>query len=539
MRRIFSVVMVVCLMFTAIAGTGIVASAIDPEMIDSVTLEDVPVAEAGKTITAPQILPEDDSYDVFAEWVDADYNPASGCFEDGKLYYLIITLTAADGYEFNEYGIDVYIDGYHYYAEPTDTGEYIAEVRNSLLPKIDKVEITGVTEAKIGEVATVDGITVPDGANYYIDYAAWFDYRTGDDVTGNTFEDKKKYELNITVAVDDTKYDFADNVVITVNGKRPEFAFNDISYVDVFLDYSFLESIDKIELPAFLEAEIGDAAVFSDDPVVENDKYTVYADWTVYNTEDDTWEGFEDTFEDGMMYKYTYYISVGDGFAITDETEILVGGKQVNSIYNFVYEDFSMISKMYNFSDLQEIKTVEITVPEPEINADIDPDAITIPEDAEYTLDYFSWGVSADGNIIHAEEAEGKFKEGEYYHIIAGIFANEGYIFAEDLVITVNGKPIDIRITLEMMMDMQLVTPTSVIVPYTFGKLTKEEIITPPGNKVPGNTDKTPQSPLDETPSSIPKAGDNSLPVVMTMAVVLISVMALGAVVLMKKKQSC
>lgn len=86
-------------------------------------------------------------------------------------------------------------------------------------------------------------------------------------------------------------------------------------------------------------------------------------------------------------------------------------------------------------------------------------------------------------------------------------------------------------------MEMQAATPVSIMVPYDFGKLTKEENITPPGNKVPENTDKTPQSPLDESPSSIPKAGDNSLPV-MTMAVVLISVMALGAVVLMKKKQS-
>jgi hypothetical protein len=65
---------------------------------------------------------------------------------------------------------------------------------------------------------------------------------------------------------------------------------------------------------------------------------------------------------------------------------------------------------------------------------------ITIPENSNYHLGQTAWGVSADGTLKNVTTAQGDvFEEGKYYLVGALLVPNDGYVFAQNAVITVNG----------------------------------------------------------------------------------------------------
>ena len=73
---------------------------------------------------------------------------------------------------------------------------------------------------------------------------------------------------------------------------------------------------------------------------------------------------------------------------------------------------------------------------------------ITIPEDANYEIVQWEWGVSPDGTFNGVGSAEGDvFEEGKYYLVGAALVPKDGYVFAQDLVITVNGVAANLSIS--------------------------------------------------------------------------------------------
>ncbi|MBE6788314.1 MAG: hypothetical protein E7539_01470 [Ruminococcaceae bacterium] len=550
MKKILSAVLAMSLVFAVLAGTSLTAFAEESSQVLSEVVFDavLPEAEAGKAIADVELSVDDEAeYTAEAQWLDDFGDVATGNFEDGNIYYLAVVLTAKEGYEFSEDGVDVYVGDDYYYAEPLSETEIVFEVRSSLLEKIDVVEITGVTDAEVGKNATVDGIKVPDDAEYSIDYATWYD-QNYEEVTGK-FEDKNSYDLDIAI-LPNAGFEFSDEVVVIVNGEMTLDYFSDYDFVNVTLTYSFYEAIDEIALPAFPELKVGDDAKFSEEPVLETDEYTAFGGVFAIDEEGNP-EAFEGVIEDGNAYIYYYVVAANEGYRISDETVFKAGGKEANSSYNISLGNMSMIGKMYNFSDIEEITKVELTVTEPKVGATIDPEDFSVPEDAGYAVEMLSWGVSADGNIENSEEAIGEFEEGKHYYIAAILSANEGYIFADNVEISVNGQAYNSDLLKEFEMDATVVNAKMLIVAHSFGELT-EDVVDPNPTPTPDpkpnpnpNPDTKPDTDGSNGSSSDDSgnAGNNKAPqtgenagLAMWVALMLVSCGAVVASVLGKKK---
>ena len=323
---------------------------------------------------------------------------------------------------------------------------------------ITKVEVKGVVDAVIGKVPDMNGISVPSGANYTIDNKYW------QDVTARTqsfakFQDGHKYRLNITVKPK-SGYKLDPSVALTVNGKDAYGKYKVVfgEQISIVLDYSFLKKIDKIELPAFpTSVPLGQTnnPVWPSAPTIETEKYDVYEYWMCEKRDGgNIFHGeVSGEFTSGAIYFYEYRLSVNNGYEITEDTVITVGSKKIaDSIYNYVDERQGSIYKVYNLSDRQAIHTINITAKKPMVGEAVDHKS-TI--DAKgVTVKEFLWEDSANSKLVKMTElgnqslsyakSSGNFKENRYYTAKGHLEAKEGYYFAEDLVIKVNGVKVDL-----------------------------------------------------------------------------------------------
>lgn len=521
--------------------------AIEPALINEITLQPIAAPEAGQTITAPSVALEDNTVPVtvVGEWVDDSYQAVTGTFEDGKIYYLKVTATITDTnvYGFN-WGADFYMNGeYITYGQSMDHATAEVYIRYSLLPTIDVIDITigevavggnaadveitvpdnaqyaityiywqnrenmwetvttfadeqvyslGVTlepvagvefaedaevyingeyydnayisatyasvnqdysfldeitevDITVGEVAvggnTADvEVSVADGSNYYISYSEW--YNASLYVPADTFEDGYRYALSMSIQPEGL-YTFAEDVVVKVNGEVYEDWWGDETYIGFEQTYSFADVQASVAVPAWPELKVGDTVSRWTAVQGEEEGYIDLYIYTLdengnFNTDGDTV-----TIEEGKNYYAEYSFSPKAGHEFTDETVITVGGKEWDHYTNgYVGYSYGYMSKLYAFGD-NVITKIELTIEEPEIGAT--PGEITVSEDADYEIVDSMWGVNDKDDINSADtlEEDDKFEKGKFYWSAAVLTPKDGYIFADEVEIYINGKLIE------------------------------------------------------------------------------------------------
>jgi hypothetical protein len=146
--------------------------------------------------------------------------------------------------------------------------------------------------------------------------------------------------------------------------------------------------------------------------------------------EQDCWQMAEGLFQDNKIYRLYVEFKPESGYHL-ELNEITMNG-QPQSYYGGGYTH-AALELMYPLT--QEISRIDVLgMAEAVAGGAAAPEAIRVPENANYSILYAYWT-----DYETEETVEGSFEKGKRYNFSMGIVPNEGYHFAEDAVVTVNG----------------------------------------------------------------------------------------------------
>lgn len=420
--------------------------------ITEAELTNVPELKPGQTIQPGEFsltVPSGAKYTAMADWGYEDRSNLDGqkTVQAGEKYLLKIYLLAGDGYEFaDKYRLK--INGVsHLLAGGTEYGNY--DLVYSLRKQIERIEVTGVTEPVIGKVPSTTSLKVPDGANYEIcrdgGNTVWRDARSQEEAV--SFEAGHAYQLFVEVEAK-PGYEFAENAQWTLDEFSGTTRMEPGELAWLFTEiYSFETVIPKVEVSNIPTKQTGETAR-TDVTVPAGANYTAIADWGVWNDTTGQFERFDGVFEANKTYQLRLIMHPMDGYRFDEEsTEFYLDGKK--SGYNPINDKYAEITINYPQTGLSLIHRVDVTVNRPRIgdHSSVYP-TVKIPNGAGCRLtgpigyggETPVWLVGDEaGSPKSIEWFEGYFKYGINYGVQFGLIAEAGYVFADDLVVVVNG----------------------------------------------------------------------------------------------------
>ncbi len=397
--------------------------------------EDIKKGENGSNIFAVEV-PSDANYIAEAGWyLSNDMSIPEGKFENGKSYDLYIMASPKEGYEFSDDVIFV-IDGVSQVNDGSGKDWANALVIYSFCNIIEKVEVTGVKMPVVGEAPVTDTLKLPSDANYVLALAEWVEDDTNQLVT--KFENGHAYRLELKFEPKEG-YEFEQYPEIIVDGED----YSDMGYSLAHELYvavghtSFEELLPEVRFDNVPEMKIGEKAA-ANITVPSDANYEIkYACWEVWNEKDKNYEEFAGVFEVGKTYRLYAFIEPEAGYRF-DKASTVVYVNGVVDTETIAYEDGATLRKYYS-ADLKEIHRIELTVAKPVVGAHSSiPPQVTVPEGANYSvgadIDGYYWMKDMEYNYYH-----GYFNNSDSYGACLDVYADEGYKFADDLVVVVNG----------------------------------------------------------------------------------------------------
>lgn len=496
-----------------------------------------PLDEITVTVTEPTVggtpaeptVPADAKYTIAHVWTSAEDDDPVTVFENGKKYYLEISVQPNEGYCVNE-KTDFAVNGkWPYYYDWGTTGAYLVEAY-SFKAKIDKVELTMPTPTMGGEGKLSD-IRVPDGAKYAVDGAnsQWYSYDTNFD--GTFGKDKYNLDLYLTTA---SGYEFAENAKLYLNGELYDdyYVFGTCDVLNMYYSVSFRDVIDAIAFPALPTVAVGQDAPDVPVDVPANAKYSLWYEWVELLPNAGS-QSLEDAFENDGVYYLFIYADADVGYEFAEDLTVTVGGQPAAGCAIENDDDTITLRKTYVFSHTV-IDKVELTIQEPVDGKE--PETVTVPANAGYEVESVRWYTYDSDNFDPSENMgrDATFQTGMYHWVSVVLLAKDGYVLSDELTYVINGKTVDPKALAE---DTYL--PSNMAdyadISYGFGKLVEAEN----DDKTP---DKTPDKDPDKTPNKDTHAGKSPLTgdtVPMTLCGLLALSVAGLAVTVLSKKKTC
>ncbi len=425
----------------------------------------------GAAVSEPTV-PQDAKYAInHYQWTV--YDPENGSFElattfqTGKKYFLDMEFWVADGYEFMDQSeLVVTINGEkpNEYSFGTDGG-YIYH-QFSMMKTIDRVDITMPAPA-LGQTPDMDKIKVPEGAKYTVEHAQWY----GSQGALSGAFGKDRYNLNLTLRTQNG-YDFSKDLEVYINGEKiDDFGTHEWeTMLDMGYEVSFRDVISKIEIPKLPIVAVGDQATAPQLTAPAGANYQLMAWWMKCNGLMSL-EDFSGAFADKSVYYLMIQVEPNAGYEFAEDAKIFIGDKEMTAGIKMVGTEYVVVMKMYSFG-LTIVDKLDLTIDAPENGKK--PGKFTVPEDAIYTVEDYSWSVSKDEDADESETMEKKdvFAYGNYYWVAASIQLKEGYVLAEDAEVTVNGKPIDTELLVDVFGFVPMMGDAAIFY-SNFGQLTE------------------------------------------------------------------
>ncbi|MBQ7061006.1 MAG: choice-of-anchor J domain-containing protein [Clostridia bacterium] len=299
-------------------------------------------------------------------------------------------------------------------------------------------------------------ITVQDGEPYTIEYARWFDE---DNIAAfhDAFVLGGHYSVNISVGLPDG-YVFADEVTVYINGRTDlasEYYFNyGSSYSFYTIPFECVEEaepepITSVNVNGFITPVAGETAeeflsLYLDEGVhyqiAEIEGYDIFGDDLALVTP-------ETVFTPGHSYMVGCTVTADYGWYFADDCELLANGgtelldPELSGVYAEGIAGVTSILMTCAEDDPFAIREVDINgfdVPEWGANPDYE---VEFPEDAHYTLDLILWsGYDGEFNFIDLDPEDVFDDPNMTYYAEIMIVPAEGYTFAEDCVVRINGS---------------------------------------------------------------------------------------------------
>lgn len=403
-------------------------------------------------------------YDGFGNTVDATETFDNGDYD----YYQFFEVVADEGYYFAD-GVTVTINGDE--ALVGDHGfdggpnyQYVNSVYFKVdAPEpdvIDAIEIEDFTVPAWGEHPDFE-VSVPEGAHYTIDYVDWswfgggFGVMTADDVFDNP---AATYTMYVQL-IPEEGWILADDAVFTINGESALVDPMGCGYQGGSHPYIYVNSIGftveeapaepteitEINVVGFVTPEAGmTGAEFMALSVPADANYYI-STITAYNNTTGQPLTAEDVLEEGSTYIVGAYVVPNDGYCFAEDAVLLANGgtELINTDYSCVEDPESawVVMNEYTipavpstiFIDTIYVNGIE-TEPVAGENADDHLGSIVIPDGEPYTIQYTRW--FDEDSISGFHDA---FIAGGHYSVNVSVGLPEGYAFAENVTVYVNG----------------------------------------------------------------------------------------------------
>jgi len=294
------------------------------------------------SIKAPESAP----YKIFIDNTaifDVDtMEPFEGKYEDGHKYLFLITVLAEEGYECEYRKTAVFVNGEE--VDPYEIGSDGAMifVEYSFKKAIDKVELSDIPEAVVGETAEEVELTVPENAPYTAT-GTWMVYADyGYEPFEGKFQSGKVYRLMINIVAKEG-YDLSEDTAITANGTPFTGSVDSATFglsLDAYLNFApGLKVIDKIEI-TLPELVVGNQLpAIKDITLPEGIGCTLeYLDWSSSKTDDAyAYTRAKGVITDGLYYAARIEFYAEEGHVFADKVTLVINGEAHTYTPDFDY----------------------------------------------------------------------------------------------------------------------------------------------------------------------------------------------------------
>ena len=414
--------------------------------------------------------PDDEPY--FIEWMywmksgASDSMKDDDVFEAGSAYYVVFYIVPTAGYciveddtpvflidESDKYADSVVMVGNGYAAFFTD---FITVDSGEITP-VEEINVTGFTKAKIGQSVSenIASITVAAYAPYTVTGIYWYNDTMQDWVSSDyVFEEGDMYSCQIYVTPKDG-YVFTSETVLHINGSSD---LVDLSYCQLLAsgkyeiwsvsDYAIAAGqteISAIDVSGFVKPAVGQSvsANIASITVAEDAPYMLDGIYWWNDTLHDSVSP-DSVFEAGYMYSCKIYVTPKTGYAFINGTVVRING--TSELVDFEYSKLLPSGKceIWSVSDYAEggepVEISEISVNgyvKPTVGmTPADVPVPTVPSDAHYTVGEYYWYCDTDGNRVKEGDI---FAKDKMYSLNMKIKPEAGYVFTEEVYVTVNG----------------------------------------------------------------------------------------------------
>ena len=460
-KRLFSLLLALIMAVSLLSGICLTVSADrEEEDIPMIEISGIPEAVIGERILGGKaIVPKGAGYTAEYHWSYAfRYHYENGelggggqgfsnddyaVFEDGKDYRLAVEITVDDSWEGYAKGenLDVIISvngGQRvwkttYY--PDNDGWIMYEEHFCFSEPIASVELFDFPKPMPGEVASVDGIVVPEDAHYKILGADWknVDVSVNDSINGQVFETGGYYRLDLYL-VPDAGYHFTEDCVIYGDGVE-YIDYNNYEpgllspYMDAEYAYGKIKSVDVSYRDA--EPVVGERPDCIVD-VPEGVDYWATIEW--YEVEGDNWYTV-DTFEAGKEYVRVVAIHYNEGYRFAEDAVVTANG-QVPESDSYLCDEYGVSIYDYCYtegyigeeSEDSAVWNIDLSgLQEPVAGEPLSKNVSVLTDGC--TITGLNWCVWENEEWV---SASGVAKKGKEYKAEIILTANEGYAFNMD-----------------------------------------------------------------------------------------------------------
>lgn len=379
--------------------------------------------------------------------------PASGVFEEGKLYRMEYAALANEGYRFVSGTTKVTQAGQSVTPQVFESEALVLQKYYNFSDQVvaDTVDLL-LTQPALGEEPSE--VTVAEDAPYTVEYYDWGSTKDPEsmDIRDVTDAFPAGYPVLYVVLEAEEGAIFADNAAVTVNGKAAAATVMEKSSAHMILQIVLEELkpnvIPAVDFPAWPELKPGDSFEFLNDLMLLPDQGGVYGIVAQMQDSDGNNVSPTDTVEEGKTYTLTMVAVCAERtHAFTDATKVTQNGKAATGRVDLtgfgappeVNEQLIVLIKIYNFNeDVTVLERIDITVDEPKIGRE--PGSIGLSEDSPLEMVKAMWGTSTDGTMEKANNKKGAWEEGEYPVLGIEVNAPEDVIVSPTAQIYVNGK---------------------------------------------------------------------------------------------------
>ena len=389
----------------------------------------LPMPQIGDVPGVPT-LGEDVPYGILTySWKDLSADEAVTAFQKGHRYCLYIELCPNDAAEFGD--LTVLLNGEAVEISVFNNEFAAFSVEFSFRHVIDRIDLFAPDLVVGKEVNPSEIVVLTEGV--VLQSGFWVNSMNFEQLSGVV--SKSLYTLRAAIAPQEG-FEFADTAQIYLNGQPVRDYTVSADNASCSVSYDLRDVIGDIQISGMPQISIGGSTAPITMTVPEGAPYTVQANWLLYGG-DYQFAGPGGAFEEGKLYYLEILVKPAEGYRIADGATVLVDGSAFTGI-TMTGDIGIWLYKQYNCG-LQVIEHIDLTISAPVVGQV--PGSVTLSVDTHASLREFTWAYSDTGNFADAiDMLEGDIFESGFYYMISGaLVADKGYVFAENLTITVNG----------------------------------------------------------------------------------------------------